>query len=64
MQIQITRVNLEDLLTLQSIGRQTFSETFAPNNTVENMSKYLEEGFAEQKLMDELANQNSEFCLR
>ncbi len=61
MQIQITKVNLDDLLTLQSIGRQTFSETFAPNNTVENMSKYLEEGFAEQKLMDELANQNSEF---
>ncbi len=61
MQIQITRVNLEDLLSLQSIGRQTFSETFAPDNTAENMSKYLEEGFAEQKLMDELANPNSEF---
>lgn len=61
MEFQIKRANIGDVLLLQSIGRQTFQETFAPNNTAENMSKYLEEGFAEQKLMDELANPSSEF---
>jgi ribosomal protein S18 acetylase RimI-like enzyme len=46
---------------LQTIGRQTFFETFSAGNTEENMRKYLEEGFTVEKLSAELNDQNSEF---
>jgi ribosomal protein S18 acetylase RimI-like enzyme len=50
-----------DLLTLQRIGRTTFSETFSDVNTEENMQKYLDEGFSIEKLTDELNNPDSIF---
>jgi hypothetical protein len=50
-----------DLLTLQRIGKTTFSETFAEANTKENMQKYLEEGFSIEKLTEELSNPDSQF---
>jgi ribosomal protein S18 acetylase RimI-like enzyme len=59
--IEIRRVTLNDIKQLQNIGRQTFSETFSGGNTVENMKKYLEEGFTVEKLNAELDNPNSEF---
>lgn len=59
--IFIKNVGINDILILQNIGRQTFSETFTENNTAENMQKYLEEGFAIQKLTSELQNENSQF---
>jgi len=59
--IEITTVNLEDIAVLQQIGKQTFSETFSPGNTEENMLKYLEEGFSLDKLEAELNNAYSQF---
>jgi diamine N-acetyltransferase len=59
--IEITKVTISDLDTLQLIGRQTFSETFAEGNTEENMAKYLEEGFSKEKLTAELNEKNAEF---
>jgi ribosomal protein S18 acetylase RimI-like enzyme len=59
--IEITRVLLSDLKQLQIIGRQTFLETFSEGNSEENMKKYLEEGFAEEKLLSELQDPNAEF---
>lgn len=59
--IEIKRVSLSDLNLLQIIGRRTFSETFAEGNTEENMKKYLEEGFSDEKLTAELNNPDSEF---
>lgn len=59
--IFIKDVGINDILILQNIGRQTFSETFTESNTAENMQKYLEEGFAIQKLTLELQNENSQF---
>lgn len=59
--IFIKNVGINDILILQNIGRQTFSETFTESNTAENMQKYLEEGFAIQKLTLELQNENSKF---
>lgn len=50
-----------DLLTLQRIGRTTFSETFSDVNTEENMQKYLDEGFSIEKLTEELNNPDSIF---
>jgi ribosomal protein S18 acetylase RimI-like enzyme len=59
--IFIKNVGINDILILQNIGRQTFSETFTESNTAENMQKYLEEGFAIEKLTLELQNENSKF---
>ena len=52
-----------DLLTLQSIGKQTFFETFADTNTPEDMQKYLNATFDTVKLSNELTNPHSEFYL-
>jgi diamine N-acetyltransferase len=60
-EIQIAAVNPTESATLQSISRQTFYDTFAPHNTEENMTRYLEEGFSLQKLDAELNNPGSAF---
>lgn len=59
--IEIRRVTTKDIDNLRQIGRQTFSETFAPGNTEENLANYLEDGFSDNKLMAELQNAGSEF---
>lgn len=59
--IEIRKVGLKDLEQLQKIGRQTFLETFSASNSEENMTKYLEEGFSQEKLRAELNNPASEF---
>lgn len=61
MNITIERIDLENISDLQKIGKQTFFETFADSNSVEDMQKYLEESFAFEKLENELKNPNSEF---
>lgn len=50
-----------DVSLLQQIGIQTFSETFAASNSVENMRAYLAAGFAPDKLRAELAQSYSAF---
>ena len=59
--IYIIKVLPDDLDQLQKIGRQTFYETFSPGNTRDNMNKYLEEGFSNEKLAAELADNNATF---
>lgn len=59
--IDVRRVSLNDIDKLQAIGRQTFFETFSAENTAEDMRKYLDEGFSEEKLAAELSNTSSEF---
>lgn len=54
-------ININDLQTLQSISKQTFSETFASSNSKENMEKYLNEALSLEKLNEELNNPNSLF---
>ncbi|MEN2413099.1 GNAT family N-acetyltransferase [Flavobacterium mesophilum] len=61
--LKITKATPNDLVKLQNIGRQTFSETFAEVNSEENMAKYLEESFAAEKLTSELKNESSYFYL-
>ena len=61
--IEIKRAKLEDLTALQDIGRKTFFETFSESNTEENMAKYLEEGFSNEKLTEELSDEHSQFYL-
>ncbi len=61
--IQIVKADFKDIGKLQDIGRQTFCETFTEGNAEENMQKYLEEGFSDQKLGTELNDTNSEFYI-
>ncbi|MBV8256130.1 MAG: GNAT family N-acetyltransferase [Chitinophaga sp.] len=62
-QITINSATINDLATLQQIGKQTFFETFAPHNTEENMQKYLEKSFSEEKISAELRNPDSFFFI-
>ena len=57
----IRAINLKDLQALQSISKQTFTETFASSNSKENMEKYLDEALSLEKLTEELNNPNSLF---
>ena len=61
--LKIKKADVSDVIKLQAIGRQTFSETFSDVNSEENMKKYLEESFAAAKLTSELNNPSSYFYL-
>lgn len=61
--IIINKAVAEDLEILQSLGIQTFSETFAEDNTEEAMKKYLEESFNTEKMTSELNNPDSFFYI-
>ena len=63
MNIAIRIATADDLEELQKIGKQTFCETFADDNTPDNMQKYLEQNFSIAQLTTELNNYNSEFHL-
>jgi ribosomal protein S18 acetylase RimI-like enzyme len=59
--IIIKSVTADDLLLLQTISRQTFTETFSAQNTDEDMKKYLEENLSLKRLAKELNNADSIF---
>ncbi|MFB9080749.1 GNAT family N-acetyltransferase [Flavobacterium procerum] len=59
----IKKAYVSDVLQIQAIARQTFSETFSDVNSEENMNKYLDESFAIEKLTTELHNSSSHFYL-
>lgn len=59
--MQITRVDISDIKTFQELSRQTYFDTFAADNTPENMQSYLEASFNEQQLTTEINNPHSEF---
>jgi ribosomal protein S18 acetylase RimI-like enzyme len=61
--IIIHKAGIQDLETIQNIGRQTFSETFAESNTEEAMKTYLEESFSTEKVKLELNNPDSYFFI-
>ena len=61
MTIQIIAVGTEDVSALQQISRQTFFETFSASNSEENMKKFLDEGYAANKLTGEINNPDSAF---
>jgi ribosomal protein S18 acetylase RimI-like enzyme len=61
--LKINKAVISDAERLQTIGRITFSETFATGNSDENMIKYLDESFAIEKLTAELQNKYSYFYL-
>ena len=59
--VSISRVTAADIDMLQTIGKQTFIETFAPHNSEENMTQYLEDGFSREKLIAEINTEGTTF---
>jgi len=57
----LRKISVSDIPQLQLISRQTFYETFADQNTKDDLIKYLEESFNSEKLKKEVTNPNSEF---
>lgn len=62
-QVTIRKALVEDIATLQVIGRRTFYETFAPHNTEEDIQKYLDESFTYEKVKREVDNPESQFFI-
>jgi GNAT superfamily N-acetyltransferase len=54
---------LADNVLLAKIGAQTFADTFAADNTPEDMRAYLAASFSPEKQASELADPNSRFLL-
>jgi ribosomal protein S18 acetylase RimI-like enzyme len=61
--IEIRKATLSDLITLQNISKQSFTETFAAINTLENMEQYLQESFNTAELTAEINNSESPFYI-
>lgn len=57
----IRQATINDLVLLQEISRQTFSETYASVNTAENMEQYISTVFSSENLAAELSNPNTAF---
>ncbi len=61
MDLVIRKISIDHLYQLQKIGKTTFAETFTKHNTKEDLNKYLEESFSNEKLSSELNNPYSSF---
>lgn len=58
---EIKKVTIADIQDLQQISGETFSEIFGSQNSTENMEKFLNKAYAEEKLRSEIENKNSNF---
>jgi len=63
MDVQIVKAELMNLEDLRTLGRKTFSDSFASGNTKENMQQYLDAEFSSEKLLREISDLDSEFYL-
>ena len=59
--MKIRNVNIQDIEKLKRIGKRTFTETFSFDNSEENITEYLDNGFSTEKLKTELIDKNAEF---
>ena len=59
--LNIVKVTISEITTLQTIGKKTFSETFGDDNNQLDLQKYLDEKFSKSQLLKELENPNSMF---
>lgn len=51
----------DDIEELRELSVRTFTETFAPMNTPEDMEEYVRSSFAREKFRRELSDSNTEF---
>lgn len=61
MKVEIKPIGIEQLNELESISRTTFADTFAADNSSEDLENYLNASFNKEKLTEELSNPQSEF---
>ncbi|MDR7693348.1 GNAT family N-acetyltransferase [Riemerella anatipestifer] len=61
LEIAIKKVKTNEIELLQEVSKTTFYETFAVDNTPDNMRKYLDEAFSVKCLREELLDEFSEF---
>lgn len=61
--VQIREATLDDASLLAKLGARTFFETFAAENSLANMTQYVNETFNEITVADELANKHGCFLL-
>ncbi|WP_321433690.1 GNAT family N-acetyltransferase [Trichococcus flocculiformis] len=61
MAITLKKCGSADLADLQSIGIETFTDTFAAHNTPEDLQDYLEKAYDPERLKAELATEGSTF---
>ena len=59
--MKIRNVNIQDIEKLKRIGKRTFTESFSFDNSEENITEYLDNGFSTEKLKTELIDKNAEF---
>jgi GNAT superfamily N-acetyltransferase len=61
--IEIRRATANDASLLAEMGARTFYESFAAQNTEEDMAVYLESAFTVEKLAGELAEESAVFLI-
>lgn len=61
--ITIRYANASDNILLAQMGAKTFSDSFAKDNTPENMATYLAASFSPEKQAGELADPNTIFLI-
>lgn len=61
MAITLKKCGSEDLADLQTIGIETFTDTFAAHNTPEDLQAYLDKAYDPEKLKAELLTEGSTF---
>jgi ribosomal protein S18 acetylase RimI-like enzyme len=63
LRISIAKANLATATRLAALGSQTFSETFAADNTPEDMAAYLAENYGPEIQLNELQQPRYTFLL-
>lgn len=61
--IDIRRANADDNVMLAELGARTFADTFANDNSAENMTAYLTQSFGPEKQAAELADPATHFLI-
>jgi ribosomal protein S18 acetylase RimI-like enzyme len=61
MAITLKKCGSEDLEDLQAIGIETFTDTFAAHNTLEDLQAYMDKAYDPEKLKEELLTAGSTF---
>lgn len=60
-EVKIVQVSEKDMPELIAISRETFADTFGKDNSPEDMAKFLDENYNEDKLGGEMATPGSFF---
>jgi ribosomal protein S18 acetylase RimI-like enzyme len=63
MSLSIRTATIDDAIMIANISQQTFYETFAKDNTEENMEKFLNEQFTKGKLVLEVGSPENTFLI-